>query len=138
GGLGFYGGRALRPDCSNFTCRARLTESVFAGLGASLGTALPIYFLGNLFDGQGSLGYTLLGASLGAVPSAVLAFGGPREFENVGSVLFVVTPIVGSFLGYGLSHRSASAKPTLLGARVAPVLSMSRQGVVVGGLVGQF
>ncbi|GMU05725.1 hypothetical protein ASNO1_19780 [Corallococcus caeni] len=60
----------------------------------------------------------------------------------IGGVCFLVTPIVGGFLGYGLSHRSTAARPPtklfLPGARVVPVLGMSREGGVVSGLAGQF
>ncbi|RKH42183.1 hypothetical protein D7X12_16445 [Corallococcus sicarius] len=137
--LGQTGANALGPECSDFTCRDRLKLSIFTGLGSTVGTALPIYLLGTLFDGQGSFGYTLLGASLGAIPSAFLAYGSVAGLEVAAGICYLVTPIVGALLGYSLSERSVAARPPAkLGARVTPVLRMTREGRVVGGLVGQF
>lgn len=141
-GLGKVGAEALGPKCSYFACRDYLKLSLFAGVGGTLGAALPIYFTGNLFDGQGRFGYTLLGAALGAMPSALFAFRAVGDAELIGAVFYCVTPIVGGFLGYGLSHRSAVARPPprmlLPGAQVVPVVTMSREGGLVGGLAGRF
>ncbi|WP_338263952.1 hypothetical protein [Corallococcus caeni] len=76
------------------------------------------------------------------MPSALFAYEAVGNADVIGGVCFLVTPIVGGFLGYGLSHRSTAARPPtklfLPGARVVPVLGMSREGGVVSGLAGQF
>lgn len=136
--LGRTGALALKPGCPDFTCQDRFAISLFTGVGSAVGTALPVYFLGQLFDGQGSFGYTLLGASVAAIPSSFLSHGRVGDARVITGIVHLVTPIVGSFVGYGLSHRSAARPPAKLGAQVMPTFQMTREGRVVGGLVGQF
>ncbi|MBN8227074.1 hypothetical protein JYK02_06065 [Corallococcus macrosporus] len=141
---GLVAGIALDRRCDALGCPGSAMSLVPVGLGAAIGTSLPIYFAGNMSGGQGSYGLTLLGATLGAVPSALLTLSEDSALRSVGVIGLVVTPFLGSFLGYGLSQDGDApdawppSTPSLPGAQVTPMLGMSKKGAVVGGLMGQF
>ncbi|MFP2897595.1 hypothetical protein [Corallococcus sp. 4LFB] len=141
---GLFAGIGLDRRCDALGCPGSAMSLLPVGLGAAIGTSIPVYFAGNMSGGQGSYGLTLLGATLGAVPSALLTLSEDSALHSVGVIGLVVMPFVGSFLGYGLSHGGDTpdawppSTPSLPGARVTPVLGLSRQGAVVGGLMGQF
>ncbi|WP_375757773.1 hypothetical protein [Corallococcus exercitus] len=137
-------GIGLDRRCDALGCPGSAMSLVPVGLGAAIGTSIPIYFAGNMSGGQGSYGLTLLGATLGAVPSALLTLSEDSALHSVGVIGLVVTPFLGSFLGYGLSQGGDApdawtpSTPSLPGTQVTPMLGMSRKGAVVGGLMGQF
>ncbi|RKH74393.1 hypothetical protein D7W81_01680 [Corallococcus aberystwythensis] len=137
-------GMGVDSQCDVSGCPGSPTSLIPTGLGAAIGTSIPIYFAGRMSGGEGGYGLTLLGASLGALPSALLTLSDDSTLHSVGIIGLVVMPFVGSFLGYGLSQSLEGTgawpptTPVLPGAQVTPVFGMSKKGAVVGGLMGQF
>jgi hypothetical protein len=112
----------------------------FAGL--TLGSALGIKGLGSLLDGEGRFLTTLVGTSLGALGGLALGF---IVGLGAGSELWFIPalagPIVGGIIAYENSHANALRElsaPSPSGAAVLPVVSVSPQGGIIGGLVGRF
>ncbi|MCP3105349.1 hypothetical protein LZ198_41455 [Myxococcus sp. K15C18031901] len=140
-GGGVVAGNAL-TGCNGFPCSDDSQLALSLGVGAALGTATGIYLTGNWVGGQGGFVPTLLGASLGAIPPALLLAHDSDAAVAVGIFNLVVLPVVGGLFGYGLSHgfavraaREEDAPPSLV---MVPVFGRTREGSPLGGLAGCF
>lgn len=149
GGAGLVSGAALGlvagnwlAGCDGFPCQNSAGLALSLGVGSALGAASGVYLSGRWLQGEGRFGYTLLGAAIGAVPSALLfSSNAPGMAAAIGAINLVVTPILGSFFGYRLSHSSTvRARERELSQQVVVVPSFvrTREGSLVGGLAGRF
>ncbi len=137
-----YGLYSLDPqDCDGFFCSPLL---FFGGLGLSAmgltaGPPLAIWLIGERFDHRGRLWPSIVGGALGTLASvlslAALSDHAPVEL-NV--ALAGVWPVVTTMILYELTRAPASSSSASSGPRVVPMVSMSRHGSIVGGLVGSF
>ena len=107
--------------------------------GYTMGAALGVKLMGNVFDGEGRFLHALLGAGagfgaglLGALPLI--------ETEGGWAIPLIVFPLIGAAVGYELSHsseiqRRAEESPLVM---VLPSVGVSPTGGVIAGLVGRF
>ncbi|MCY0998425.1 hypothetical protein OWM54_14915 [Myxococcus sp. MISCRS1] len=138
--VGLVAGNWL-AGCAGFPCWNSVGLAFSLGVGSSLGAASDVYLSGRWLQGEGSFGYTLLGAAIGAMPSSLLLNSNSPGVATIGVLNLVVTPILGSFVGYRLSHSSTvRARERRLSQQVVVVPSFARtkEGSLVGGLAGRF
>lgn len=137
-----YGVLSTDPqDCDGSFCDYSV---LFLGLGVgAVGLAvappLAIWLVGERFEGTGRFWPTLAGGVLGTAGSVLsliaLANDTPAEISLAVAGLW---PIVGSMILHELTRTPSYAMHAGSGARVLPVVSLSRHGGIVGGLVGSF
>jgi hypothetical protein len=99
--------------------------------GISVGAPIGTWWGGKLAGGRG----TFLGSALGA-GAGLLAGAGAALLvtnDNIEPFCFPLGAIIGSVVGYEMSHSMAPApRPSMASAGVLPVLAFSRQGAVLG------
>ncbi|HLL02052.1 MAG TPA: hypothetical protein VK539_15785 [Myxococcaceae bacterium] len=137
-----YGILALDPqNCGGFFCNVDyLVYGVgVGGLAVLAATPTVVWLIGKRYDDRGRFFPTLAGTALG-IGAAVLSVATFHEsVSREGNVMLcifwpsVITMIVHEYTRAPAPTVSASAGP-----RVLPVLSMSRHGGIVGGLMGAF
>jgi len=106
--------------------------------GLTLGAALVIDVVGDLLDGEGRFWPTVLGVVLGAVGGLVIGIAGGGEGSLIAAVL---GPAVGGVLAYELSSATARREAVAAMASrpgIAPLLTVSPRGGLIGGLAGTF
>ncbi|MCK8497730.1 hypothetical protein [Myxococcus fulvus] len=138
--VGLVAGNWL-AGCAGFPCWNSVGLAFSLGVGSSIGAASGVYLSGRWLQGEGRFGYTLLGAAIGAMPSALLVSSNSPGVATLGVLNLVVTPILGSFVGYRLSHSStvrARARELSQQVVVVPSFARTREGRLVGGLAGRF
>jgi hypothetical protein len=127
-------------DGSSGTC----DNLSYAGMAtsAAFGAAVGVTAVGKLLDGRGTFWSTALGALLGTASAATIGLAvEPRTAVFVGVVL--AGSALGATMGYAISEIYAPA-PTRpapragTGVSILPVVSATRTGGLVGGLVGRF
>lgn len=110
-------------------------------VGLTVGSALGIKGLGSLLDGEGRFLSTLAGTTLGGLGGLglglIIAFAGSELW-----ILPVLAgPILGGIIAYENSHANflqEHSAPSASGTSVIPVISVSPQGGIIGGLAGRF
>jgi hypothetical protein len=127
-------------DGSSDTCE----NLIYVGMAtsAALGAAVGVTAIGKLLDGRGTFWATALGALLGTASAATIGFTiEPRTAVFAGVIL--AGSALGATTGYAISELYAPA-PTRpapragSGVSVIPVVSATRTGGLMGGLVGRF
>jgi len=138
GGMaGAFLGSSVKGCNDGSPCERETGFTMSLGVGMALGVASGVYLTGQWLGGEGGFGYTLLGAALGAVPSALMLSSDSDDVAVVGGLGLLVTPFVGALFGFGLSH-SATVRESLSQAVVVPTLGRTRDGSLVTGLAGRF
>jgi hypothetical protein len=152
GGLvGLGVGAAASANCQSWFCNslgpifgAGVGGSYVGGIGATVGASLLVTHAGARHGGTGKLEWSLLGASLGAVPGGIGLtmfwaglFGNSSGLMGAGLAIGIpfalVGPIVGAVVGYRLS--SSSAEVTHVSAvrfSVIPAFAADAHGVSAG------
>jgi hypothetical protein len=137
--LPFCAGDILEGSSDN-TCE----NLIYTGMAtsAAFGAAVGVTAVGKLLNGRGTFLPTVLGALLGTASAATIGF-----TADPNTALFVAVVLAGSALGattgYAISEIYAPA-PTRpapragSGVSVMPVVSATRTGGLIGGLVGRF
>jgi hypothetical protein len=143
--LSFVTCEALFDDDEAIDC---LILGTYAGtaLGVSIGAGIGVMAIGHLLDGRGQMGAALAGALAGSAVGAAIGFSYDMDFVDM-SVLLFVGPVVGATLLYTLSdaffpgpaRKVAPAREEVDEyARVLPMISTTRTGGIIGGIVGRF
>jgi hypothetical protein len=125
-----------------------LEVGTYAGtaLSASIGTGLGVMAVGYLLDGRARTGATLGGALMGSALGLTIGLAAGMDFLEL-SPLLLVGPAVGATLLYALSDAffpdptrtvAPARKEVDEYARVMPMVSTTRTGGIIGGLVGRF
>jgi hypothetical protein len=128
-------------DCDGFFCNPSL---FFFGLGLgsvglTVGPPLAIWLIGKRFDDRGRFWTSLVGGSLGTLGSVLsLVALANHVSTEVNVAVAGVWPVIGTMILYELTRAPASSMSAASGPRVLPVVSMTRRGSLVGGLVGSF
>ncbi|MBZ4407745.1 hypothetical protein K8640_05945 [Myxococcus sp. XM-1-1-1] len=138
--VGLAAGNAL-TGCNGYPCSNNAALSLSLGVGSALGAASGVYLMGRWLRGQGSFGYTLLGATLGALPSSLMLTSSSDDVVVIGVLNLLVTPILGSFFGYRMSHSAslrAQEQELAQQAVWVPTFTRTKEGSLVGGLAGRF
>ena len=146
GAAGMLGGGLAGFAIGSATCNASASDSdwfpclgpmvVGGGIGAMAGTPLAIWLGGTALDGNGGLGWTLLGSSAGFLAWGAIAAAAEGD---MGAWLGLALPLAGGVLGFELtsdpSARAADAARarTRLAAALAP-----RPGGATLSLSGDF
>jgi len=108
-------------------------------LGASVGVPIGIMWGASLLGGKGTWTGTLLGAGsaagAGALTGLLVANDGDRF--AAASISALAGSILGSFIGYELSHAANSAPPAPTEVSVLPSVAVSQGGMMLG-LGGHF
>lgn len=112
-GGGLLGGAVGAASCSRESGLFCLGPvMVGAAVGGALGLGLGVWGAGTLADGEGGLGYTLLGTlgGVGTLGVGALLFDGLgwEPPEAVTGVLVVLLPLSFSIAAYELSHGASS------------------------------
>ncbi|QSQ26854.1 hypothetical protein JY651_18900 [Pyxidicoccus parkwayensis] len=141
---GLFTGQALFPGSPNSRCEGCAKDySTEAVLGAGLCSGLGVYTAGRLMGGQGDFLATMAGAGLGT-GGALLMFGTADDRLNNTARTFtaLLLPLAGAMTAYELSHALAGFAPSTRWSKEAPslvpVASTTKDGGVLGGLVGMF
>ncbi|MDC0707236.1 hypothetical protein POL68_02020 [Stigmatella sp. ncwal1] len=139
--LGFLVGSGIN-DCDLFddVCgdKTLYAYGIPTLIAAGSLSSLAVYGVGSLLDGRGSFLPTLLGGFVGA--GASIAF---QDLAGYG-VILLIAPLsaVGAILGYEISGALWEPAPLPQQARsslqVLPVLGLTPDGGVLGGLTGRF
>jgi hypothetical protein len=109
--------------------------------GAVVGMSLTIDWVGDWLGGQGDFWPTVLGVVLGVLVGTAGAFAAVSISEAAPIIPAVLGPPLGGVLAYEIS--SAMARREAMAAmaprpRVAPLLTVSPRGGLIGGLAGTF
>ncbi|WP_163865065.1 hypothetical protein [Myxococcus eversor] len=108
-------------------------------LGAAVGVPIGTMWGAHLLGGKGTWTGTLIGAGsaagTGAVTALLLANEGDRLV--IASTAALAGSILGSFIGYEVSHASNSAPPAPSEVSVLPSVAVSQGGMMLG-LGGRF
>jgi hypothetical protein len=117
-----------------------------AAVGASFGAGLGVMAVGYLLDGKARTSATLGGALMGSAMGATIGLLSGMDIVET-SALLLVGPVVGATLLYTLSDAffpettrkvAPARKEVDEYARVLPMVSTTRTGGIIGGLVGRF
>jgi len=146
GGLvgGFLLGLQLEDSCDLFddVCGTDklIVQTIPALLGAGALSSLVVYGMGSALHGEGALPTTLLGGFAGTGLSVLLTFA-IRSYNAI--LLIPPLSAVGALIAYEISdsdweREQAKARLGSSGVQLAPVVSMTPGGGVLGGLVGRF
>jgi hypothetical protein len=117
------------------------------GLATSIGAGVGVVAVGYLLDGRARVGATIAGALVGSVVGGVIALSTGKESVDLAPFLWV-GPVLGATLVYALSD-AFFPDPTRIivpdekeeedeYARVLPMISTTRTGGIIGGIVGRF
>jgi hypothetical protein len=129
-------------SCSNEDDTMLYLGLALAFAGMTGGSALGINALGDALQGQGRFGPTLLGVVLGTLgglaAAIVVGIAGGEAFAFIPAVL---GPAAGGVIAYEISHSNVIDELTAATAsrpRFVPLVSVSAQGTLIGGLAGRF
>jgi MFS family permease len=117
------------------------------GLATSIGAGLGVVAVGYLLDGRARVGATIAGALAGSVVGAAIALSTDKGSDALPPFLWV-GPVLGATLVYALSDAFFPDPTRIIApdekeeedeyARVLPMISTTRTGGIIGGIVGQF
>ncbi len=126
---------------SGRACELGLSAGI--GVSAALGAAMAVTAVGRLLHGRGRFWHTALGALLGIGAASTIAL-----TTDLRDAVFIATVLTGSALGatagFAISESYFPVEPKQAapragaGASVMPVVSTTRKGGILGGLVGRF
>jgi hypothetical protein len=109
--------------------------------GIALVAPIGVYFAGRMSQGEGLFLPTLAGSLASGGLTALTLSAMSRSVSPVGVLVLAISPLVGSIIGYEVSHsfvsrsrRSAAAS----GVQVLPTAGVTRSGTGVLGLAGRF
>lgn len=110
-----------------------------AGLAVLAATPTVVWLIGKRYDDRGRFFPTLAGTALG-IGAAVLSIATFHESvsREVNVMLTILWPSLITMIVHEYTRAPAPAVSSSAGPRVLPVLSMSRHGSIVGGLMGAF
>lgn len=116
---------------------------VGAGVVAGIALTAPIgvYIAGHFAEGEGQFLPTLAGSLAGGGVTALTLAAISRPVSGVGVLALVVSPLVGSIVGYEVSHAFVSReRRNAAGSdvQVLPTAGVTPSGTSVFGLVGRF
>ncbi|MBN1210857.1 MAG: hypothetical protein JXB05_38770 [Myxococcaceae bacterium] len=108
--------------------------------GIALAAPIGVYFAGRMMGGNGLFLPTLAGSLASGGLTALTLSAMSRSISPVGVLLLALSPLVGSIIGYEVSHafvgqRGQSAAG---GLQVLPTAGVTRAGTGVFGLAGRF
>lgn len=133
-------GKGLGADCSS--CAVDYNSGFV--LGAGLGSGLGVYGTGSLMGGDGDFLATMLGAGLGT-GAAFLFLNAAKDDLNGNAMVFtsLAMPLAGAIAGYEVSGALAGYTPSpprwsSKSPKLIPVATTTKDGGVLGGLVGRF
>lgn len=135
---------ATGTNCFEDTDGCALTAFLVTFVGAAA-APLGASAVGAVMGGEGKLWAAYLGAAIGLGVGVITTI--PTIAFDHGTVLAVAGPIgaiIGSAIGYELSHRRARRGGSLFagqrgpGVRMVPVVGATAHGGLVGGMVGSF
>ncbi len=109
--------------------------------GIALMAPLGVYAGGQLVDGEGQFLPTLGGSLLGGGVTAVTLAAMNNPITPAGVLVLVLSPLVGSIIGYEVSHFFVSRERRSVAARgvqILPTAGVTSSGTGVLGLVGRF
>jgi len=133
----FVGGLA----CTDYSAWIPCADELFGGylLGAAVGAPIGIMWGAHLLGGKGTWTGTLIGAGSAAGTGAVTALLLARKRDRLAlvSVSALAGSVLGSFIGYELSHAANSAPPEPSEVNVLPSVAVSQGGMMLG-LGGSF
>jgi hypothetical protein len=92
-------------------------------------------------DGQGLFLPTLAGSLTSGGLTALLLVATNSFFSSTGALIMALSPLVGSIIGYEVSHHFVSRESRSVAARgvqVLPTAGVTSLGTGVFGLVGRF
>jgi hypothetical protein len=119
-------------SCSDW---AAYTPLLVGGWAAG---SFTVYGIGSLLNGEGTLAPTLLGGAMGVAGGIGLLF----VTQGAAVYALPLMPALGAAIGFELSDRYErslqSERDEFAGVQWMPVLSTTREGGLVGGLVGRF
>ncbi|NMO23179.1 hypothetical protein HPC49_52815 [Pyxidicoccus fallax] len=137
--LGTLAGEALSGGSFTNCGRCEDDNHPMVRLGAGLGAGLGVYAAGSFMGGKGSFWATMTGAGLGAGTGYLLFRN--SEYPIPLSSLVVLLPLGGAIVGYEISSARGDDSPPSQRAeapRLIPVAGSTRDGGLLGGLVGRF
>lgn len=109
--------------------------------GIAITAPLGVYFGGNMVGGEGLFLPALAGSLVSGGMTALALASMSRSISPAGVLVLAVSPLVGSIIGYEVSHvfvnrsrRSEAAK----GVQVLPTAGVTPSGAGVLGLAGRF
>ncbi len=127
--------------CSN--AAGLLTGFMLVAVGMPVGMTAGISAAGRFLEGEGGYAYAFGGVSVGGLLGYVLAtlLIKDAQSRNMDLLLLSSGALVGGVLMYEVSHHRAVEKRRRLHdlrVQVVPVLHLSREGGVIGGVAGRF
>jgi hypothetical protein len=114
---------------------------MLAFVGLSAGAALGIDVLGDVLQGKGRFWPTVLGVVLGTLGGLVAGGALVAVAGAVGIIPMIMGPAVGGVIAYEISHANVIDELTATTAsrpRFVPLVSVSPEGGLIGGLAGRF
>ncbi|WP_224363302.1 hypothetical protein [Hyalangium versicolor] len=141
----FAGFLLVENECDDADCAVPVLGAM--SLGIVVGTPLGVYGVGRAMDGHGQYWASLAGTGVGSLVGLGLAYGfALLRADALVLISLFVGPLAGAVMGYEISDSSERAKaqvpaspsPVSSGVRYVPMLSVTRSGNVLGGIVGQF
>jgi hypothetical protein len=109
--------------------------------GGAVMAPIGVYFAGRMSEGEGLFLPTLVGSLASGGLTALTLSAMSRSISPAGVLVLAISPLVGSLIGYEVSHafvsrgrRSAAAR----GVQVLPTAGVTRSGTGVLGLAGRF
>lgn len=107
-------------------------------VGAAIGAPLGVWLGGRAAQGRGTFGGALLGAGTGGGLGLLASTLVPQKHADIAPLLFPAFAMVGSLIGYEVSHASNMAPPAPADeVTLLPVLALDAKGSVLG-LSGRF
>ena len=128
-------------SCDGFFCNPSLffLGLGLGGMGLIVGPPVAIWLIGEQFDHRGRFWPSLAGGTLGTLAS-VLSLVALDDHLSVAVNIAVcgVWPVITTMLLYEVTRAPSWSRSASSGPQVLPMVSMSRHGSIVGGLVGSF
>jgi hypothetical protein len=128
-------------DCRGDLCGlSEFAVGVIAGaVSLTVAPPLAMWLVGRQFDDRGRFWPTLAGSALGLAGS-LLTLSALSNHASTGVLLVLagLWPVIGSLAGHELTRAPVPSRFVSSEARVLPMVSVSRHGGLVGGLVGSF
>ncbi len=140
GGAAVGGTLLILSGCSPFEggCSEALMLAPMV-LGGWAASSMSVYGIGHWLNGRGKLKPTLIGGAVGAGLSVMLY----AMTDGEAVYAMPLPPAMGAAIGYELSNsyersRLEQASTASVGLQLMPVVGRTREGGVLGGLVGRF
>jgi hypothetical protein len=129
-------------SCMGDTCGLKALDRLVWGMGVGVALTAPLgaYLAGHMMGGEGLLLPTLA-SSLVFEALTIVAIAVTDSYDSRRAALLVITPLVGSVIGYEVSHFFVSRdreRAATSGVQVLPTAGVTRSGTGVFGLAGRF